>query len=441
MIDNKNFLAAVGCLILVISGLDAVSANQNQSDPVSLQSAQSAFIENCGQWPDSIRYMCSVKGISVWFTNTSVYYVIPKAVPVQSGLLLGQLGKSTRPVNHTIQVRYVGANPSTRLSGEDAFYWTVNFINLQDTERSTQSVRAYAVLNYWDLFPGCNVRFYFSNGDLEYDLVASCPENIKLFKMEYIGIDSLAIDDNGVLRVFTMRGWWTESRPRAYTGSLKETIEGSDTKFVRRSDRSVGFELIAAGDLGRNSVNIDPRVDFATLLGGSGYDRPLGASIDSQGNVLVAGYSTSADSPFSTARRDLVFAQFSAQGQLNGITYFHFHDSAHFEWYSSTSNCTSDKDGNMYITSLTYWNSPGVPPFSNILVDDTLLRNPNYCTFKFSPSGSLIWSTLGIGGKIAPCGDGSLWCEGNVSQVPTNYSMTTYPGILFVQSYGRRFIG
>jgi hypothetical protein len=255
-----------------------------------------------------------------------------------------------------LRMRLVGANPGAQISGLGELPGKSNYFIGNDPRKWRTSIANFAKVEYKEIYPGIDVVFYGSQGQLEFDFVVAPGADPKAIRFEIVGAGlarperaqqaaPLEIDANGDLvisadadevrlrkpliyqlqstvdsRQLTAKGDWTGPT----NGNGPRTTDNPqflDGRFVLRKGKRenqnsgiahqqlpidnlqflVSFE-IASYDPTRLLI-IDPTLSYSTYLGGSGFDYAYGIEVDSAGSAYVAGYTDSIDFPLASAAR------------------------------------------------------------------------------------------------------------------------------------------
>jgi len=296
-------------------------------------------------------------------------------------------------------MRLAGARPGTRLEGLDllpgkAFYYIGN-----DPGKWRTGVPQNGRVAYRDVYPGVDLIFYGSAGQLEYDLILEPHAILGRVRLRFDGARRLAVEANGDLRIESSQGVLRQKRPLVY-----QEIGG------RR--RQLAASYIVAGRDVRFAVNeydparrllIDPVVVYATYFGGSADETPWAMAVDAAGDVYVTGYTDSSNYPTSPQTPangphggdDVFVTKIDPTGQkllysviLGGNQTDHGYAIA------------VDSSGNAYVAGgTTSINFPTLNPSQN-------LNKGGWDAFvlKLDPAGNLLYSTYLGGGQRQPCG-------------------------------------
>jgi hypothetical protein len=161
---------------------------------------------------------------------------------------------------------------------------------------------------------------------------------------------------------------------------------------------------------------------FSTFLGGTGDDWGLGVDVDSQDNILVAGYTESQDiNTFSAVQPDyaggpydMLVAKFNSTGSPEFITYI---------GGNATDRCwdiRADADDNAVIVGRT--DSIDYPAFDGF--NDTKSDTFDACATKISPDGQTIIASTFVGGDGEDIGEG-IDADGEGNIVITGRSLSS----------------
>ncbi|QJD86015.1 DUF7948 domain-containing protein [Cohnella herbarum] len=244
------------------------------------------FVENVGQIHPDIRYYSNKNGNETYFLDEEAIFSFND-------------GSTDDRRSLPLALRFLGANRKVDIVARGLLEGTVNFLVGSDPSRWRTGITMYREIVYRELWPGTDLIFYGDGSKLKYDLVLQPGAKLDLISFLYRGADSLAIHEDGGLRVRHALGEWTEDRPVSY-----QEIDGSRIhvacRFVLKrceeGQSGFGFELGAEYDP-NYPVVIDPYLLYSTFLGGSGTDSSQGIALDSFGNAYIVGFTDSTDFP------------------------------------------------------------------------------------------------------------------------------------------------
>jgi hypothetical protein len=239
------------------------------------------FTQNCGQWDKRALFRANAGGATMWFTHDGVYYQFVRPVPTDAGMLEQLVVRAT----------FVGANRATRVTGVEATAHQNNYLIGDDPSRWHTDVPNYRAIVYEDLYDGVDLRYYDNGERMEYDFVVSPGADYTRIQVEYEGIESLSINEDGELVVATEWDVLKESAPLVYqqSGGNKKEIASA---FRLESDNTFSFRLDEDYDPALPLV-LDPGLYFGTYLGGTGDDMAYAITIDDEGFAYITGETTS----------------------------------------------------------------------------------------------------------------------------------------------------
>lgn len=161
-------------------------------------------------------------------------------------------------------------------------------------------------ITYKDIFPHIDLVFYSNtDGALKYDFVLHPGAKLSDIKLNYTGVESMRILQDGTMSYSTKWGIVTEDKPVSFLQSNQSTVDIS----YRLDGNSLGFQ--ADQDLITETTIIDPiYVDWSTYFYGTGSSTTgwawtwvLDLDIDDSNNVYVTGM-TSDRFPANTGAYD-----------------------------------------------------------------------------------------------------------------------------------------
>jgi len=204
---------------------------------------------------------------------------------------------------------FLGANPDPALRPQAPLPGRFHVLRGRETTAWRANLTRYSELHYADLYPGVDLVLHATDdGRLERDLLVAPGADPREITLRYEGSVEVRVADDGTLRVDTGRGVLTEAAPVAW--QVRDGAREPVSVDWRVDDE--GRVTYALGAYDPNlPLTIDPGLDFAAYVGGDGYDEVNAVTTDSQGNVYLAGATTSVDLPM---------AGVSSQGTLNTNT-------------------------------------------------------------------------------------------------------------------------
>jgi len=290
-------------LVLVISGFAQSWDDVNQFGAIDMPLS---FTENRGQFGGKTLFRAETKSAKLYFCHDEIACLLIRQTDEliennfnTAGEEEDISGKSNRPIykNEGIlfKTRFIGADKSPEVIGLDRLGYNQNYFLGNDLSGWRPNVPNFASIEYIDIYPGIDLKYYGNDGSLKYDFIVRPGADISKIRMRYEGIEDLGLSSDGSLEIETSFGSISELSPYIY-----QAINGI------RSDVGGRFEILGENEIGfvvdenydRDSeLIIDPQIVFSTYIGGSGGDDIFAIDVDAGGNIHAAGHSHSPDLP------------------------------------------------------------------------------------------------------------------------------------------------
>jgi uncharacterized protein (TIGR03437 family) len=192
-----------------------------------------------------------------------------------------------------VKMRFEGGSRNAHIDGEERLPGISNYFIGNDRRQWHTDVPHFGKVRWRDVYPGVDVVLYGNPDQLEYDFVLRPGADASQIQLAFDGIEELRVD-KGDLVAKTTAG---ELRNRA--PAVLQEGQRVGGKWVQHGASRAGFALDKYDH--SRPLTIDPVLTYATFLGGSIEQQINGVAFDSQGNILVAGLTTSyADFPTKT---------------------------------------------------------------------------------------------------------------------------------------------
>ena len=295
-------------LLLVVAGFFfttlLASGSPRNLARSSLYKFPLTFEENRGQADDQFDYVARGPGYGLYLSGLEVLLGLrhgssPGAsVEVLRMRLKGGLAApSVRPLEPV-------ATKSHYYRGNDPSQWVTN-------------VPHHKRIRYSEVYPGVDLVFYGTSGNLEYDFIVSPGASWEQIRLQFEGVDDLSISPNGHLVLKLKNGEIVQPPPTIYQESQNGERLPIGGSYVLAGSREVAFR-VKAYDRSRPLI-IDPEVLYLGYLGGSTFtDDPRDIATDSTGAAYVTGQTFSSDFPASigslSGSSDAYVAKINAQG-------------------------------------------------------------------------------------------------------------------------------
>lgn len=269
---------------------------------------------------------------------------------------LSDLRESTEQA--LVRLEFPRGNPSPEVQGEQPLPGRSNYLLGNDRSKWLVNVPHYGQVRYRQVYPGVDLLYYAKEQQLEYDFIVSPGTNPDSIRMTLRGAQGIEHGASGQLELRTAAGNAVLHKPVAYqqgpggerevvcnyvldNGELRFALGDYDRSRVLRIDPVLSYSArfnaylnAIAVDASRNTyiagttnstnfpttpgalqpahggqydgliAKLDPTGStllFATFLGGDQYDSVSGIALDSGGNVIVAGSTSSSNFPVNHA--------------------------------------------------------------------------------------------------------------------------------------------
>jgi hypothetical protein len=261
---------------------------------VSTSVASGAFIENCGQQPEAVRYYCPGSSVDVFFTDRAVVLGLHQRVrlseakgpsPAKGAPELG--GRE----GWALYLTFNGSDPSMAVTARSELAGRHNYFIGDDPALWRTAVPRFQEVVYRNLRPGIDLVYRLVPEGLEYEIIGSRDAGDLARQASFEGAASVVTTEGGALRIETPSGVIVDARP-----SGEETIG-----VVRFPDAPAPPPASHRTCEGRD----DPaRLEFSTYLGGSGGDYCYGVVLDPAGNPIVEGLAANGTFPTTPGAYD-----------------------------------------------------------------------------------------------------------------------------------------
>ena len=309
----------------------------NNEDASELSKAQTAqklqnlhipFIVNEGQTDERVKFYANTFGGSVYVTKDGeIVYVLPKVVKPQTWN--SDNNKELAPKeqfqhNEAVALKEEVVNGKfTEITGEGKSVTQVNYFTGNDQSKWKTNIPTYETANLGEVYAGIDLKLKAYRNNVEKLFTVRPDADPETIRLKLSGAKALKINRDGQLEVRTELGAVKFTRPVAYQEvdgkrvevPVRYRIQKSAAKSQKAEPLNPKSEIqnlsptsigdpkseygftVASYDRTKDLI-IDPLL-ASTYVGGSGDEAGLSVSIDTGGNVYVAGYTLSANFPTS----------------------------------------------------------------------------------------------------------------------------------------------
>ncbi|HEX2191574.1 MAG TPA: SBBP repeat-containing protein, partial [Acidimicrobiales bacterium] len=239
-----------------------------------------AFEANVGQSDSQVRFLARAPGMGVFLTTTQAVLSLRPSTDSSTGA--------------AVRLVPLGADPGAEAVGLEPLEGKVNYIRGRDPAAWHTDVPTYGKVAQRGVYPGVDLVYYGTGGELEYDVVVAPGADASAVRLGVEGGDSLEVDERGNLVVDTAAGPLLQRRPVAYQQIVDERRPVT-AEYVIAGPAEVAVRL---GPYDRSvPLVIDPVLAYSTYLGGRSDDLGTAVAVDANGAAFVTGITASADFP------------------------------------------------------------------------------------------------------------------------------------------------
>ena len=237
------------------------------------------FEPNHGQADAKVRFLARGAGYSLFLEPTSAVLALQTSSKSQSG-----------HSEQFVRMKLVGANPAAATSGAHPLPGKSNYIIGNDPHQWHNDIPQFGGVHYANVYPGIDLVFYGSQGNLEYDFKVAPGADPSQAELQFDGANKLEVNGGDLILTAHNNGGIRLQAPNIYQrdGDRRQPVAGH---FVLRAANRVGFE-IGAYDHSRELI-IDPVLNFSTFFGGNGSVTSPSVAVSGDGNIYVVGSTTS----------------------------------------------------------------------------------------------------------------------------------------------------
>jgi beta-propeller repeat-containing protein len=314
MSDRKgSSVRAAAIVVLAGASVSTPAQSQTQAGGLAAQPTVAngygqvplAFEANRGQTDRSVDFLARGVGYTLFLASTEA--VLRLAGSDTSRREPPGLIRSVERQRHThavLRLSVIGAHPAARGAGRAELRGKANYFIGDDPARWRSGVPTFGRVEYHDVYPGIDLVYYGTQGQLEYDFIANPGSDPRTIALRFDGADRLEVASGGLV-IHTAAGVVRQKRPSLYQeiGGGRQAVTGS---FVLRGRQEVGFR-VGRYDHSR-PLFIDPVLIYSTYIGGGFQEFGSGIAVDAATQeTYITGFTESGDFPTTTGAVDRTF--------------------------------------------------------------------------------------------------------------------------------------
>lgn len=373
------------------------------------------FEANAGQSDEEVKFLSRGAGYNLFLTRTELVLALNKNEGGDAKNENNKHHDAASPTSSTqsavLRMKLAEANTEPRVAGESRLPGKINYFRGNDPTRWRTDVQAYERVRYEAIYPGVDLVYYGNQRQLQYDFHLAPDARPEQIALDFTGAERIEINSSGDLVLHTAGGEVRQHKPFTYQ-EINGKREEIASRFVMRDRDTIGFEV---GDYDpMRTLVIDPVLSYASFFGGSDYDTAAGVAVDADGDVYIAGATSSSDLPNRNAHQsdfrgpvdqfgggDAFVAKFdmneSGDASLVWATYFGGTGS------DRADDIAADHAGNVFITGTTY--SDNFPTHNGFANTVPVQNGYDAYVTRLNTHGALVYSTY-IGAQAPDSGEG-----------------------------------
>ena len=253
-----------------------------------------AFVENKGQFHDNVRYKAQLPYGNVFLEYNRLTFLFHNEEDHNELFQHPRIDHKESYIrrSHAFRVNFLNARLYPRLLPSKKGPGYLNYFLGNDPEKWASQVLGYNEILYKEVYPNIDLKYYSHYGSIKYDWIIKPGGKIEDIKMEYEGVNSIALEGDEV-HILTSVNTLVETMPKCYFETEKGQVE--TTCFYTLEGNTIGFRQKEISDGPAQKLVIDPQLIFSTYSGSYGDNFGFTATYDSRGNLYAGGITNGDD--------------------------------------------------------------------------------------------------------------------------------------------------
>lgn len=376
-------LRLFSCLLIFICWYQQAMASAPDSQPWVFMENRGQVIDQLGRPHPEVLMTARHGAMTVYVTATSIHYLVQKKAATNASeasalCATNPFSKPTSGETRHISLELVGANAAARLlKGPAAAYHETYYL-----PHCPQGItaRGYTQFTIANVYEGIDWVFKGDESGFSQQFVLREPRLASRIRWRINGAEP-ALTPTGAINLGGQLG--------EITATASQGSQHLSLPIMSCGNSTFGFQVKEAQS--GQALAIAPAIIWSTYYGGDNADVPIDLAADAQGNLAMAGYSSSSNFPVQGAFQptnkggtyDATLVKFSPTFTRLWATYYG--GSADDRGLA----CTFDGDGNLILAGTSASNN--LPMLATSLQGNRAGSNDGFLA-KFSPGGARIWS-------------------------------------------------
>jgi len=363
-----------------------------------------AFEANRGQTDSRVKFLARGEGYTAFLTDSEAVMVLRSGTKFNDAGSKNTLHGSDRiedtGSSSILRMRISGASPNPKIQTLEELEGHRNYFIGNDPQKWRSDVPLYKKVRFESVYPGIDLLYYGTQGQLEYDFVISPHADPNRIQLTFSGANRLFVDEKGDLQIDAGTGKIIFHKPAI------SQHENGVLLPVRGAFKIVGDKV--SFDLGKydrdRELIIDPSLIYATYLSGGTSDSAQAITVDNSGYAYITGWTESTDFPTtagayrttSAGGQDIFITKLNTTG--SGLVYSTYLGGSQDDY---SYGIVLDSADNAYITGYTFSeNFPTTPGAFQQCSSNSYLQG--FVTKLNSTGSALAYSTCFAAYEVQP---------------------------------------
>ncbi|MEO6252040.1 MAG: PKD domain-containing protein [Ferruginibacter sp.] len=272
--------------------------------------AQMEFIQNKGQWDSRVEYRGDFSTGSFFLENQGFTVLLHnvddlKLVSEQMHGHNPNLATTGQPIilnSHAYKVKFLGGSSFAQNVPDKIQPYHNNYFLGKDQSKWASDCKIAQAVNYQNIYPNIDVRFYSDGGKMKYDIIVHPGGNINEIAMQYDGVDKMEVKNKELL-INTPVASVKELYPYSY-----QVLDGQRKTIDCKYDVKNNIVRFKVSDYDpKTTVIIDPTLIFSTFTGSTADNWGYTATPGPDGSFYAGGIAFGSGFPVSPGAYKTVF--------------------------------------------------------------------------------------------------------------------------------------
>ena len=222
-----------------------------------------SFEPNWGQTDGRVKFMARGAGYNLFLTPGKAVFFFRHG---------GSNDDLAPKESEVLAMNVVGANQASKMTGVDELPGKSSYFLSSDPRRWHTNLPNFGKVQDQDIYPGIDLVYHSSRGQLEYDFVVHPGAAPKMIAIEFTGAKLIKVNPQGALWLETKTGKISFHKPVVYQqeGENKRFVNG---RYVLTEKNHIAFALGAYDS--KKTLTIDPIFTYAGRRQASAYPHCL----------------------------------------------------------------------------------------------------------------------------------------------------------------------